>query len=65
MSGRVTRTADARAEAVRERVARLLGDMLPGADVRVDGERVLAEGRGLRGAAVRVAALRWVAGTLK
>ncbi|MEZ0497153.1 hypothetical protein [Sphingomonas sp. IW22] len=65
MSGRVTRAGEARAEAVRERVAALLGEVLPGAQVRVEGERVVAEGRGLRGAAVRVAALRWVAGALK
>jgi hypothetical protein len=62
---RVERIADARAEGLRERVATVLAEALPGVEVRVEGERVVAEGRGLRAAATGVAALRWVAGALR
>ncbi len=54
MSAAVERIAERRAEAVRERVATLLGGT-------VEGERVVVERR----AGVLAGDLRWVAGALK
>lgn len=54
MTARVKRIAEHRAEAVRERVAAMLGGT-------VDGENVVVERR----AGVLAGDLRWVAGALK
>jgi hypothetical protein len=50
---------------MRQRAASVLAEALPGAAVRIEGERVVAEGRGLRAAAIGSSALRWVAGALR
>jgi hypothetical protein len=62
---RLQRIAEARAERMRQRAVSVLAEALPGAAVRIEGERVVAEGRGLRAAAIGSSALRWVAGALR